>query len=50
MTPTYEYECSNQLCEANLHIDREVSHPESRDVECPICYDSMNLVYANAEV
>jgi hypothetical protein len=48
--PSYEFECVNEACEANVHIDKPVSKSKEADLECPFCYESMSLVYVNAEI
>ena len=48
--PSYEFECSNYQCEANVHIDRAVTKADIDALECPFCHDYMELIYANAEI
>ncbi len=48
--PSYEFQCVNDACEANVHIDRAISKSNKAELECPFCHDYMSLIYANAEV
>jgi len=48
--PTYEFQCANQACEANVHIDKAITKTKEQELECPFCHDYMSLIYANAEI
>jgi aspartate carbamoyltransferase regulatory subunit len=48
--PSYEFQCVNQSCEANVRIDRPIKRTSNQELECPFCHDYMSLIYANAEV
>ena len=43
--PIYEFECSNDLCEANVRFDKEFKINEPHEIECPICHEEMRKVY-----
>lgn len=50
MTPTFEFECTNDKCESNVHIDKAISKHHEQELECPFCHEYMNLIYAHAEI
>jgi len=48
--PIYEFECDNELCEANVHIEKEISITKAAELECPFCSESMRKVYSSVGV
>jgi putative FmdB family regulatory protein len=45
--PIYEFECTNDKCEANLRYEKELSINEDHDVECGLCYQPMRKIYSS---
>lgn len=50
LMPIYEFECDNEDCECNLHIEKEISITKAHDLECPFCGESMRKVYSSVPV
>ena len=48
--PIYEFECDNELCEANARYDKELSINEPHDVDCPFCGSSMRKIYSSVAI
>jgi putative FmdB family regulatory protein len=48
--PIYEFECDNELCEANARYDKELSINEPHDVDCPFCGSTMRKIYSSVPV
>jgi len=44
--PIYEFECTNDLCEANLRYEKELKINEPHDVECGFCHEPMRKIYS----
>ena len=45
--PIYEFECNNEICEANARYDKELSISEPHDLDCPFCGETMRKVYSS---
>ena len=45
--PIYEFECDNEKCECNVHIEKEISITKAQELECPFCGESMRKVYSS---
>jgi putative FmdB family regulatory protein len=45
--PIYEFECTNDQCEANLRYEKELKMSEPHDVECGFCHAPMSKVYSS---
>ena len=45
--PIYEFECTNDLCEANLRYEKELKINEPHDVECGFCHEPMRKIYSS---
>ena len=49
--PIYEFQCENDLCEADARIEKELSVSTVQDgIECPFCSEPMRKVYSNVSV
>jgi putative FmdB family regulatory protein len=49
--PIYEYQCDNDLCEADARIEKELSISKVQDgIECPFCNELMRKVYSSVSV
>ena len=49
--PIYEYQCDNDLCEADARIEKELSISKVQDgIECPFCSELMRKVYSSVSV
>ena len=44
--PIYEFECTNEECEANLRYEKEMSIHEPHSVTCSFCHSSMQKIYS----
>lgn len=47
LVPIYEFECNNEICEANARYDKELSISEPHDLDCPFCGETMRKVYSS---
>ena len=45
--PIYEFECTNDRCEANLRYEKELKINEPHDVECGFCHEPMRKIYSS---
>jgi len=45
--PIYEFECTNDQCEANLRYEKELKINEPHDVECGFCHEPMRKIYSS---
>ena len=45
--PIYEFECTNDNCEANLRYEKELKINEPHDVECGFCHEPMRKIYSS---
>lgn len=43
---TFEFECSNAKCEANIVIEHEVAEYKKHELGCPFCHENMELIYS----
>jgi predicted nucleic acid-binding Zn ribbon protein len=48
--PVYEFECSNDLCEANLRYEKDLKISEPHDVDCGFCHEPMTKIYSSVPV
>ena len=48
--PVYEFQCSNDDCECNVHIEKEISITKAAELECPFCGENMSKVYSSVGV
>jgi len=49
--PIYEFQCDNDLCEADARIEKELSISKVQDgIECPFCNELMRKVYSSVSV
>ena len=48
--PIYEFECTNEDCEANLRYEKEMSIHEPHDPKCAFCHSSMQKIYTSVPV
>jgi putative FmdB family regulatory protein len=46
LMPIYEFECTNEDCEANLRYEKEFSINEPHDPKCQFCHSSMQKIYS----
>lgn len=44
--PIYEFQCSNDECESNLRIEKELRFHEPHEITCPICDEEMRKIYS----
>ena len=45
--PIYEFECTNDRCEANLRYEKEFKINEEHLVECGLCHEPMRKIYSS---
>ena len=48
--PIYEFECDNELCEANARYDKELSINVLHEFNCPFCDSPMRKIYSSVSV
>ena len=48
--PIYEFECTNDKCEANLRYEKEFSINEDHEVICGFCNELMRKIYSSIGV
>ena len=48
--PIYEFECTNDHCEANLRYEKELKINEPHDVECGFCHEPMRNIYSSFRI
>jgi putative FmdB family regulatory protein len=46
LMPIYEFECTNEDCEANLRYEKELSIHEPHSVKCQFCHSDMAKIYS----
>lgn len=48
--PAYEFQCSNDECDSNLRVEKELRFHEPHQIECPLCGEIMQKIYSSNPV